>query len=94
MVSSMPAPVPLMCAIQTQLLLRSVERLPAADVAAVGSICGRPALERVDAILAVSWHPMSLHMRISDATRDVIGPPRLDVLALGSLARRTRPATP
>jgi hypothetical protein len=76
MVSPMAVPEPLMRAIQTQLLLRSVERLPAADLAAITARCGRPALERIDAVLAVSWHPMSLHMLLSDATRDVIGPER------------------
>lgn len=72
----MPAPEPRIRAAQTQLLLRSVERLPSADQRAIREIVGPAALARVDDALPVAWHPMSLHMLLSDAVRDVIGPER------------------
>lgn len=72
----MALPEPRIRAIQTQLLLRTVERLPSADRDAVRSQVGAAALAEVDAPLPVAWHPMSLHMLLSDAIRDVIGSER------------------
>jgi hypothetical protein len=65
-----------MRAVHTQMLLRSIERLPAADRDAVRALAGRATLAEVDAVLPVAWHPMALHMRLSDAARDVVGPER------------------
>jgi hypothetical protein len=72
----MPLPEPRIRAIQTQLLLRTVERLPTSERTAIGALVGGDALAEVDAPLPVAWHPMSLHMRLSDAIRDVVGPQR------------------
>jgi hypothetical protein len=62
-------------AVQTQLLLRSIERLPTAERDAVFAGAGRAALDAVDAVLPVGWHPMALHMCLSDALR-AVGPER------------------
>lgn len=72
----MTPPEPRIRAAQTQLLLRSVERLPAEELRTVREMMGPAALSQVDDALPVAWHPMSLHMRLSDAVRDVVGPER------------------
>ena len=58
------------------MLLRLIERLPSAERDAVSARPGRAALDAVDAFLPVGWHPMALHMRLSDTLRDFRKPRR------------------
>lgn len=58
------------------MLLRLIERLPSAERDAVSARPGRAALDAVDAFLPAGWHPMALHMRLSDMLRDFVGPER------------------
>jgi hypothetical protein len=69
-------PEPQMRAALSQSLLRAVETLAARDRDAVRAIVGRAGLESVDAMLPIAWVSMVLHMRVSDAIRDVVGPER------------------
>lgn len=63
-----------MRAAQTQSLLAAVRRLPPSDGHKILDAIGEGDVEEAKAKLPVAWLPMSLHMRISDAVRDVVGP--------------------
>jgi hypothetical protein len=65
-----------MRAAQTQSLLAALRRLPAAEGKAIANAIGPADIELAKSFLPVAWLPMSLHMRISDAVRDVVGPER------------------
>ena len=71
----MPASEP-QIRVLSQQLLRTVDSLPAAERDAIRALAGRWTIDAIEAILPVAWTPMSHHMALSDAVRDVVGPSR------------------
>jgi len=71
---------PEMRAAQTQSLLHVIATLPRADREAVHLAAGAEAFETAASALPITWLPMGLHMRISDAVRDTIGSERAVLL--------------
>lgn len=65
-----------MRAAQTQSLLAAIERLALGDRGEVLKRVGPADLQAASSALPIGWLPMSLHMRISDHLRDVVGPER------------------
>jgi len=65
-----------MRAAQAQSLLAAVRRLPARERVAVLEQLDPRTLPAIESCLAVAWVPMFVHMDLSDALRDVVGPVR------------------
>jgi hypothetical protein len=63
-------------AAQTQSLLHTVRRLPPPVQRDILGRIGPRAVEEIESNLPVVWVPMELHMDLSDAIRDVVGPER------------------
>ncbi len=59
----------------TQSLLASVRRLPQSERASILEATGSGVAD-IDGAIALSWLPMTLHMKLSDALRDVVGAER------------------
>lgn len=62
-----------MRAAQTQAVLVRIDRMPDAERTKILTRFGTAGREEVDAALPVAWLPMGLHMKLSDALRDVVG---------------------
>ncbi len=71
-----PLSEPEIRAAQTQSLLAAVRRLPPPDGNRILEAIGPRDIDEAKEPLPVAWVPMALHMRISDAIRDVVGPER------------------
>ncbi len=65
-----------MRAAQTQSLLAAIGRLSPRERDEVLGRIGAASLQQAESALALGWLPMSLHMRISDHLRDVVGAER------------------
>jgi len=65
-----------MRAAQTQSLLAAIGSLPRRERDDILGRIGEADVRQAQAVLPVFWLPMSLHMRISDHLRDVVGPER------------------
>ncbi len=63
-----------MRAAQTQSLLVAISRMAAAEREEIFRRFGTTSLDEAKAALPLSWLPMTLHMKLSDALRDVGGP--------------------
>ncbi|NUP06773.1 MAG: hypothetical protein HOW73_12025 [Polyangiaceae bacterium] len=72
----MPLPEPEIRAALTQSLLAALRRLPSGEGKRILQAIPAHDIEEATAALAIGWLPMSLHMRISDAIRDAVGPER------------------
>jgi hypothetical protein len=65
-----------MRAAQAQSLLAAIRRLPKRDVDAVFARTAEGTLSTIEGTLALGWVPMAVHMDLSDALRDTLGPER------------------
>lgn len=63
-------------AAQTRSLLATVRRQPEPVRARILALVSPADIERAEGMLGLGWAPMSLHMRLSDAIREVVGPQR------------------
>ena len=65
-----------MRAAQSQSLLAAVRRLPEKDLRAVLAGTAKETVPTIEETFALAWLPMRIHMDLSDAVRDTIGPDR------------------
>ncbi len=65
-----------MRAAQSQSLLAAVRRLPEKDLRAVLARAATDTVPTIEETFALAWLPMRIHMDLSDAVRDTIGPDR------------------
>ncbi len=72
----MAAAIHQMRATHTKSLLRSVRKLLTNEQTQILSAFGAEGAEKIDATIGVGWLPMTLHMKLSDAIRAVIGSSR------------------
>lgn len=72
----MSATEPMMRAAHTRSLLSATKNLAIGERRQIGERVGSEDLERIEAALPLAWTSMDLHMKLSDAVRDVIGPER------------------
>ncbi len=63
-------------AVHTHNLLRAVRGLAHGERDRILARLGENDCDEIDSTSALLWLPMSLHMRLSDAVRDVLGPER------------------
>jgi hypothetical protein len=72
----MAAAIHQMRATHTKSLLRSVRKLLTNEQTQILSAFGGEGAEKIDATIGVGWLPMTLHMKLADAIRAVLGSSR------------------
>jgi hypothetical protein len=71
-----PSGEPAMRGAHTRSLFAAVQRLPEGERARVLAAAGSEVVTEIERAFGLSWLSMDIHMRLSDAVRDVVGPKR------------------